>query len=132
MLRSSDKVTKHDFLIGKYVLPEKRLLKISAKIKIFEYLPLGSELKKQTGIVKDQYKFSEDQTNFNNSNREDGVKIEDDEIKDNTYYWYIGDGYKDLINIIYKFGSKEKYLHLTNFDNQKPGLKIIANKFLKQ
>ena len=40
MLRSSDKVTKHDFLIGKYFLPEKRLLKISAKIKIFEYLPL--------------------------------------------------------------------------------------------
>ena len=52
------------------VLPEKGLLENAATIKKCEHLPLGSELKKQTGIAKDQYKFFKDQINVNNINRE--------------------------------------------------------------
>ena len=38
-------------------------------IKRFEYLPLVVELKKQTGVPKDQYKFFKHQMNaINNSN----------------------------------------------------------------
>ena len=35
-------------------------------------------MKKQADIVKDQYKFSKDQMNVNNNNREDDVVTEDD------------------------------------------------------
>ena len=43
---SSGNVSKYEFLTGKYVLPEKDLLEKAASIKIFEYSPLGKELKK--------------------------------------------------------------------------------------
>ena len=38
------------------VLPEENLLQKAAAIKIFEYSPLGSELKKQTEIKKKKKK----------------------------------------------------------------------------
>ena len=41
------------------------LLEKAARIKRFEYLPLDSELKKQSDIAKDQYKFFEEQINNN-------------------------------------------------------------------
>ena len=43
---SSTNFSKYEFLTGKCVLPEKDLLEKSAAIKIFEYSPLGKELKK--------------------------------------------------------------------------------------
>ena len=39
---------------GDDVLPEKDLFGKAARVKIFEYLPLSSELKKQTDITKKQ------------------------------------------------------------------------------
>ena len=42
----------------KDALLEKDLLRKVSKIQIFEYLPLGSELKKQTDIAEKQYKNS--------------------------------------------------------------------------
>ena len=45
-------VGKYEYLTGQDVLPENNLLEKSVTIKIFEYLPLVSELKKQTGITK--------------------------------------------------------------------------------
>ena len=77
---SSGNVSKYEFLTSEDVLPEKKLLEKAARIKRFEYSPLGSELKKQTGIAKDQHKFFKDQINANSNNRKDGVKIKDDEI----------------------------------------------------
>ena len=52
---SSGNVSKYEFLTCKDVLPEKDLLEKAATMKIFEYLPLGKELKAQTGIAKKQY-----------------------------------------------------------------------------
>ena len=43
-------------MTGKDVLPKKDLLEKAATIKRFEYLPLGSELKKYTDIAKDNVK----------------------------------------------------------------------------
>ena len=43
-------------------------------MKQFEYFPLSSELKKQTGIEKDQYKCFKGQTNVNKKNRKDDIK----------------------------------------------------------
>ena len=50
------------------------MLEKTATIKIFEYLPLGSKLKKQTDIAKDEYKSFKSQINVNNNNREDYVR----------------------------------------------------------
>ena len=69
---SSGKFCKYEFLTGEDVLPEKDLLKKAATIKRFEYSPLGSMLKKHTGIAKDQYKLLQDQKNSINNNKEDG------------------------------------------------------------
>ena len=49
-------VGKYEFLTGQDILPEKELLKKPAKIKGYEYSPLGSELKKQTGTAKNYIK----------------------------------------------------------------------------
>ena len=49
-------VGKCEFLTGKKVLLEKVLLEKVATIKRFEYSPLGSELKKQTEIAKNNSK----------------------------------------------------------------------------
>ena len=63
-------------------------------------------MKKQTGIVKDQYKFFKDWKNAINYNREDNVKVEDDvktedvEIIDNMHHRDISDEYKNFIAII--------------------------------
>ena len=45
-----------NFRLKKYVLQEKGFLEKSATIKRCEYLPLGSELKKQTSIAEKQQK----------------------------------------------------------------------------
>ena len=56
-------VSKYEFLTGKDVLPEKDLLKKSAKIKRFEYSLLSKELKAQSNIGIDQYKLLKKQKN---------------------------------------------------------------------
>ena len=43
-------------MTGENGLPEKELFEKIASIKIFEYSPLGSELKKETDIAKKQYR----------------------------------------------------------------------------
>ena len=65
MVLSSANVGKHEFLPGKDVSPEKKLLEDVAIIKRFEYSLLGSELKKQAAIPKDKYNFFKDQINVN-------------------------------------------------------------------
>ena len=52
---SSRNVGKYEYLSGKDVLPEKDFLEKVATIKRFEYSPLGSELKKETSIGREQY-----------------------------------------------------------------------------
>ena len=48
-------ISKDEFLIGQHVLSEKYLLEEAAAIKRFEYLPLRSELQKQTSVAEKQY-----------------------------------------------------------------------------
>ena len=48
----SENVGKQRFLTGEHILPMKGLLEKVAKIKTFEYLPLGSEFKKETEIAR--------------------------------------------------------------------------------
>ena len=48
-------VGKYELLTGKDVLPEKDLLEKAGTIKRFNYLPLDSEIKTQTGISKKLY-----------------------------------------------------------------------------
>ena len=48
---SSGNVCEYELLTGKSLLGK------AATIKKFKYLPIGSELKKQTDIAKDQYKL---------------------------------------------------------------------------
>ena len=68
---------------------------LAATIMRFEYSPLCSELKKQTGIAKDQYQFFKDQVDVSYNNKEDDVKAEvgviteDGEITDNLHLLYI-------------------------------------------
>ena len=45
---SSKNVSKYEFLTGKYVLPQKDLLKKTTTMKRLEYFPLDKELKAQT------------------------------------------------------------------------------------
>ena len=74
----------------------KGILEKTANIKIFEYSALGSDLKKQTGIAKDQYKFFKDEVKVINNNRENHVKVEDSVkteggvIIENMHHRYIG------------------------------------------
>ena len=51
---SSENVNKYEFLTDKDVLLEKGLLENDATIKLFQYSPLGRELRKQTCIPKKQ------------------------------------------------------------------------------
>ena len=67
-------VNQYEFATGKNVLPEKELLEKAAKIR-FEYVPLSTKLKAQTGIAKNQYKAFQDQMNIKNNN---GEKNEND------------------------------------------------------
>ena len=48
----SGNVSKHEFLTGKDVLPQKDLLEKAATMKRFEYSPLVKELKTQTENAK--------------------------------------------------------------------------------
>ena len=115
-------VSKYEFLTGEDVSPEKGLLEKAATIKRFEYSPLGKELIK---ITKDQDKLFKDHINVNNSNREDGVRAEDDEIIGDVDDSYIDHKYKDLINN-FKNELKENYLHLMGIDNQIMNLKLLS------
>ena len=55
---SSGNVSNYELLTGKNV---KALLQTDAALKIFEYLPLGKELKKQTSVAEQHYqKFDND------------------------------------------------------------------------
>ena len=58
-------------MCGKNILPEKDLLEKTAAIKIFEYSPLGKELKKQTSIAEKQYQIFD---NAFESNKKKEVK----------------------------------------------------------
>ena len=115
-------VSKYEFLTGEDVSPEKGLLEKAATIKRFEYSPLGKELIK---ITKDQDKLFKDHINVNNSNREDGVRAEDDEIIGDVDDSYIDHKYKDLINN-FKNELKENYLHLMGIGNQIMNLKLLS------
>ena len=50
-------IAKYEILTDGDSLPEKDLLEKAATIKRFEYLPLNSELKKQTDIVENKFKY---------------------------------------------------------------------------
>ena len=52
-------IRKHEFLTSKDVLPKKHLLEKTTTTKIFQYSPLGNELRKQTSPVEKQYKRSD-------------------------------------------------------------------------
>ena len=52
---SSGNISKYEFLTVVDILPEKKLLEKAATIKVFECSALGSELKKQTSVVRKQY-----------------------------------------------------------------------------
>ena len=51
-------------MTGKNVLPETRLLEKIATIEIFQYSPLGKELKAQTNIAKKQFHKSDNTYKF--------------------------------------------------------------------
>ena len=93
-------------------------------MKQFEYFPLSSELKKQTGIEKDQYKCFKDQINVNKKNRKDDIKKKKCWI-DDLEHGYIGDKYEELIDNISKSRLRDRDFRLTEFHNQKRGLKIL-------
>ena len=78
MLVISGNVSKYEFLTGKDVLVEKNLLEKAAALKRFKYSPLGTNLKAQTGVIKDQYKFFKDQINNAIAKREEKRKEEDE------------------------------------------------------
>lgn len=54
---SSGNVGKYELLTVKDALPKKLFLERSTEIKWSTYSPLGSELKKQIDIAKDQYQL---------------------------------------------------------------------------
>ena len=88
----------------------------NSTIKSFEYLPLSSEVEKQTGIAKDQYKFIKDQTNVINYNREeDDAKAEDSEIIDNVHHRHIVDEYRNLIGSVFNFGFTDGDLYVITY-----------------
>ena len=65
-------------MAGQSVSLEKGFLEKAATIERFEYSPLGSELKKQNDLAKDQYKASKDQKNVIDNNSEGGDEKEED------------------------------------------------------
>lgn len=101
-------------LLGKDVLLEKGLLEKVATIKRIEYLHLGSNLKNQSDIAKDQYKLLKDQkNNAIKNNRENGVKVKDEIICD-VGYFYIGDIHKNFIGRLFKYGLLDGYGFTSN------------------
>ena len=100
--------------------------------------PLGSELKKQTGIIKDQYKFFKYQINVLSRKREDGVKagdvvkIEDGEIINSGHHKYIRDEYKTLIGNNFSYELMDGDLRQPNFDNRHLDLTNIAHRCLER
>ena len=90
----SGNVGKYEFLTRKDVLPEKCLLGKTATIKGYENSPLGGELKKQTDVCNNQFKFFKNQINFTMLcqcyfTAEESVKTEEDGIIDNAHHIHI-------------------------------------------
>ena len=54
---SSKNIEIYKFSTGNGVSPEKDLLEKAATIKRLLYLPLGKDLKAQTGVANNHYKF---------------------------------------------------------------------------
>ena len=104
----------------------------ASTIKRFEYSSLGSELRKETDIAKDQYNFFKGQINVVNNKREDDVKAEDGEIIHNVRHRYFGDEYKNLIVNIFKCGFMDGHLHVTNFDYRHLALTNTVNAYLEK
>ena len=125
---------------------KKDLSEKAATIKRFEYSPLGKELKAQTDIAKDQYKFFKHQMNVNN--KKDGVKAENEiktehdikaendikreenKIIDDEGYSYIGKEYNKLIERIFNIELIDSDLHLKNFSSQNHAVINIVDKCL--
>ena len=61
----SRNVSKYETLTGEDVLSEKDLLEKAITMKIFEYLPVGKELKAQTDIANKQHQKLDDTYKFN-------------------------------------------------------------------
>ena len=51
---SSRNVSKYEFLTGKDVLAEKKLIQKAAALKRFEYSPFGKAFEKRTNVIKKQ------------------------------------------------------------------------------
>ena len=82
---SSGNISKYEFLTGKDVLPEKKLLEKAAAIKTFEYSPLGKELKKKISVAEKRYqKF--DNAFGSNKKEEDKTKNKRSRAKSNLVY----------------------------------------------
>ena len=82
---SSGNVSKYKSLTGKEVLPKKYLLEKAATIKRFEYSALEEELKAQTDISKDQYKFFKAQKSNIIDNKEEDMSDEDKKDESKTF-----------------------------------------------
>ena len=67
----SENVGKYEFLKG--VFPEKGLLEKAATIKGFEYSPLGSQLKEQFDIVKNEFDEKECDKTINEEEKDDKI-----------------------------------------------------------
>ena len=82
--------------------------------------------------------FLKDQINVNNNNRENdvkaevGVKTEDGAIICNLHHKYIGDKYKSLNAIIFKYRIMDDALNLTSFEDQQPDLTNIVSTYIKK
>ena len=82
---SSGNVSKYKSLTGKEVLPKKYLLEKAATIKRFEYSALEEELKAQTDISKDQYKFFKAQKSNIIDNKEEDMSDENKKDESKTF-----------------------------------------------
>ena len=113
---------------------KKDLLGKAATIERFANPPLGKELKAQTEIAEDQYKFFKDQMNVNNKKDDakpkNDIKREDNKIVDDVGYFYIGKEFNKFIDRIFKIGLIESDLHLMNLSSQNPALINIVDKYL--
>ena len=85
---------------------KKDLLGKAATIERFANPPLGKELKAQTEIAEDQYKFFKDQMNVNNKKDDvkpkNDIKREDNKIVDDVGYFYICKEFNKFIDRIFK------------------------------
>ena len=74
-------VSKHGFLTGTNVLPEKDLPERADTMKRFEYSPLGKELKAQTGIAKKEFQGLDKAFISNKDNKNENESLIEKEKK---------------------------------------------------